>query len=45
MVGLLAAESLVELGRVPGVILAVEDERGTGDHRRVAFEGVGGGGA
>jgi hypothetical protein len=25
VVGLLAAESLVELGRVPGVILAVED--------------------
>src|ERR1035438_10627688 len=42
MVGLLAAESLVELGRVPGVVLAVEHERGTGDQRRVTLEGVGG---
>jgi hypothetical protein len=45
VVGLLAAESLVEPGRVPGVILAVEDERGTGDQWGVAFEGVGGEGA
>ena len=45
VVGLLAAQSLVEPGRVAGVILAVEDQRGTGDQRGVAFEGVGGEGA